>query len=127
MRFLIIDDNQETLLLLEKIVSKYGECVTATNGNEALDHFKEAHTQNNPFHLILLDIMMPGMDGHEVLKTIRHLEMNEFPSEKKAKIAMLTALGSPSSRFASYEEGCEYYLTVSPWQRSFHIETGNRV
>lgn len=111
MRFLIVDDNQETLILLEKIVSKHGECVTASNGNEALRLFREAHEQGKPFHLIFLDIMMPGMDGHEVLKAIRGTEKTEFPPEKKSKIAMLTALGSPSSRFTSYEEGCEYYLT----------------
>lgn len=111
MRFLIVDDNQETLILLEKIVSKYGECTTARNGNEAIQRFREAHEQDRPFHLIFLDIMMPGMDGHEVLKTIRGIETAQCPIEKKSKIAMLTALGSPSSRFTSYEEGCEYYLT----------------
>ena len=110
MKFLVVDDNKETLLLLDKILSKHGTCVTAETGADAIREFESAHSMNEPFHLIFLDIMMPGMDGNEVLKSIRLLERGKYAEKVKAKIAMLTALGSPKSRFASYEEGCEYYL-----------------
>ena len=110
LKFLIVDDNQEMLLLLKLILSKHGECVTAESGQNALQEFEQAHREKKPFHLVFLDIMMPGMDGHEVLRSIRALEQNKYSTESKAKIAMLTALGSPKSRFSSYEEGCEYYL-----------------
>lgn len=110
MNFLVIDDNHETLLLLQKILSKFGECITVNNGLEAIKVFELAHQNNAPFHLIFLDIMMPVMDGHEVLKAIRKLEQEKYPTENRVQIAMLTALGSPKSRFTSYEEGCEYYL-----------------
>ncbi len=110
MRFLAIDDNKETLHLLLKILTQYGECVAVDNGKEAIECFESAHQEKNPFHLIFLDIMMPQMDGHEVLKAIRTLETEKYPNEERAKVAMVTALGSPKNRFASYEEGCEYYL-----------------
>ncbi|MCG8337468.1 MAG: response regulator [Proteobacteria bacterium] len=125
MKFLIIDDNNETLLLLKKILDDHGECVTADNGPAAIKAFEAAHESNAPFHLIFLDILMPGMDGHEVLKALRKLEESKYQEDLKAKIAMLTALGSPKNRFASYEEGCEYYL-VKPIVKAEIIETVNK-
>ncbi len=110
MRFLAIDDDTDTLRLLEVILSKHGKCSSARNGQDAIELFEEAHQSNDPFHLIFLDIMMPGMDGRDVLKTIRNLEETKYSDKPRAKITMLTALGSPKTRFASYEEGCEYYL-----------------
>lgn len=110
MNFLVIDDNNETLVLLQKILSNFGVCVTVNNGPEALKVFESALQSQSPFHLIFLDIMMPEMDGHEVLKAIRKLEREKYPTENRVQIAMLTALGNPKSRFTSYEEGCEYYL-----------------
>ena len=110
LKFLVVDDNKETLLLLELILSKHGKCITVDNGGDALKEFELAHEKKTPFNLIFLDIMMPRMDGHEVLKSIRTLEQTKYPPDSRAKITMLTALGSPKSRFTSYEEGCEYYL-----------------
>ena len=121
MKILTVDDNNETLILLNKILSPYGECVSINNGKEAISLFESAHKENKPFHLIFLDIMMPEMDGHEVLKTIRRLENEKYSPESKAKIAMLTALGNPKNRFNSFEEGCEYYL-VKPVIKTDIIE-----
>jgi len=110
LRFLAIDDNLETLMLLEKMLSEYGECTTASNGQDAIREFEQAHLAKSPFHLIFLDIMMPGMDGHEVLQAIRRLEEEKFPAGQRAKITMITALGDQKNRFASYEQGCEYFM-----------------
>lgn len=110
LKFLIVDDNKETLTLLEIMLAQHGECVTAENGIDAIKKFELALQQKKPFHLVFLDIMMPGKDGHEVLKIIRNLEQEVYPGVHQAKVAMLTALGTPKVRFASFEEGCEYYL-----------------
>ncbi len=110
MKFLVVDDDIDTLKLLDKILSKRGTCITVNNGADAIKEFEYAHSVNQPFHLVFLDIMMPGMDGHAVLKSIRSLEENKYPKETRAKIVMLTALVNSKNRFASYEEGCEYYL-----------------
>lgn len=110
MRFLAIDDDTDTLRLLEVILSKHGTVSSARNGKEAIELFEEAHQKNNPFQLVFLDIMMPGLDGHDVLKIIRNLEESKYSDKPRAKVAMLTALGNHKTRFASYEEGCEYYL-----------------
>ncbi|MBU3917244.1 response regulator [bacterium] len=125
MKILTVDDNNETLILLSKLLSPFGECVSVNNGKEAIRLFELAHEENKPFHLIFLDIMMPGMDGHEVLKTIRRLENEKYSPESKAKIAMLTALGNPKNRFNSFEEGCEYYI-VKPIIKTDILEIINK-
>ena len=66
-RILIVDDNKDIQEVLGTYVAKAGfEPVTANDGFEALDVFKKT----NPA-VILLDVMMPGMDGYRVCETIR--------------------------------------------------------
>ncbi|MCP4757310.1 MAG: response regulator, partial [Proteobacteria bacterium] len=94
---------------------------TVDNGKNALEIFQTAHENDDPFDLIFLDILMPEMNGHEVLKKLRNLETEKYPHGKRAKIAMLTALGNPKNRFASFEEGCDYYV-VKPIIKSEIID-----
>ncbi|MDL2319051.1 response regulator [Eubacteriales bacterium OttesenSCG-928-A19] len=66
-RVLLVDDNEINLLVAEEILKQYGmQVVPVTNGMEALERAKE-----EPFDLILMDHMMPGMDGVETTKRIR--------------------------------------------------------
>ena len=125
MRILAVDDNKETLILMAKILEPYGDCAIADNGEAALQLFQNAHTNGHPFHLIFLDIMMPGLSGHDVLKRIREIEREQRSPETNAKIAMLTALGNPKNRFSSFQEGCEYYL-VKPIIKSEIIAVINQ-
>lgn len=66
-RILIVDDEPATVELLEKAVSLLGYQVdSALNGEDAL-----ASIRNHPPDLVLLDLMMPGIDGYEVLRRMR--------------------------------------------------------
>lgn len=66
---LCIDDDELILDVVQTTLEKHGYSVlTATNGNEALELFKE-----NAIDLVLVDYEMPGMNGHEVTKEIRNL------------------------------------------------------
>lgn len=72
---LIVEDDLVSQKLLEKIVSSFGyNVLTADNGEEALSIFSE-----NDISLILLDIMLPGIDGYEVAYNIRGNSNRNIP------------------------------------------------
>jgi len=109
MKILVIDDHPDSLNLIQTLLSPVATCVVADNGAEGLRLF-EAAQAHDPFHLIFLDIMMPNMDGHEVLVRLRALEKEKFAHQPAVRIAMLTAAGNSKNRFTSFKEGCDYYV-----------------
>ncbi len=111
MKMLIVDDDLANCQLIEHIVQSYGESVIAENGARAVKAFMAAHEDNDPFDIIFLDIMMPGKDGHQVLKEIREWEgKNLSYGQGDSKIVMISALDSKDHILSSFKEGCEYYL-----------------
>lgn len=79
-KILIVDDEIDTLELIKLVLESAGfSTVLASNGMEALEKIKEAK-----FDLVLLDIMMPDMDGWEVFRNIKEMD-------KTIPIAILTA------------------------------------
>jgi two-component system, chemotaxis family, chemotaxis protein CheY len=112
MRILIVEDEFTSRRILMKLLAPYGECDIAVNGVEALEAFTQALKEKNCYGLICLDIMMPGMDGLEVLKTIREKEEDAgvFP-RKEVKIIMTTSLRTPKDVFHAFSDGgCTNYL-----------------
>ena len=77
MKTLIVEDDFTSRLLMQAILSPYGECHIAVNGREAIQAFRLARAQGHPYDLVCLDIMMPEMDGHAVLKALRAAEEAE--------------------------------------------------
>jgi len=100
-RILIVDDEEEILELLEYNLKAAGYSIkTAHNGKEAV----EAVKQFNP-HVILMDIMMPIMDGIEACRIIRQeLKMNQI------LIIFLTARSEEYSEVAAFEAGANDYI-----------------
>ena len=71
-RILVVDDNNMNLMVVKGLLKKTKvQIVTCNNGRECLERMQKEH-----FHIILLDHMMPGMDGMEVIKRTRTLENN---------------------------------------------------
>ncbi|VDG96559.1 Staphylococcal respiratory response protein A [Lysinibacillus sphaericus] len=96
---LLIDDEQRMLDLLELFLAPHGyRCLQATDGEAALSLFKEEKV-----HLVLLDVMMPGMDGWEVCRRIR--ETSEVP------VILLTARSDKSDVVKGLEQGADDYIT----------------
>ena len=112
MKILIVDDDQTSAKLLDGYLKMYGECHIAESGEEGLEAIKYAMQNNAPYELVTLDIMMPIIDGHETLKTIRELERSTFNvSGKSAKIIMVSALDDINTVMKSFQELCDAYLT----------------
>jgi two-component system chemotaxis response regulator CheY len=112
MKTLIVEDEPTSRLLLQAILSGYGDCDIATDGEEAVEAFRSAFEQGVPYDLVCMDIMMPKLDGHEALAKIRNIEKEgKVPAEEAAKVIMTTALGDPKNVVkALYGEGAGSYL-----------------
>jgi DNA-binding response OmpR family regulator len=101
-RVLVVEDQQEIRSIVEKYLLKEGyDVLTVGDGFEALAVFN-SHT----VHLVLLDIMMPGIDGFEVLKEIRNV--SEIP------VIILTARQGEIDRVRGFRTGVDDYV-VKPF------------
>jgi two-component system alkaline phosphatase synthesis response regulator PhoP len=101
-KILLVDDEQDILDLISYNLEKEGYRVaTATNGQEALDVVRSFAPD-----LILLDVMMPEMDGIETCVEIRKLEFMNAPL-----IAFLTARGEDYSQIAGFDAGADDYIS----------------
>jgi PAS domain S-box-containing protein len=99
---LVVDDQPQNIELLEAYLVPQGyEIVRAVNGEEALGKLS-----GNKIDLILLDVMMPGMDGFEVTRRIRQDEKN-----RQLPIILVTALRETENRVKGIEAGCDDFLS----------------
>ncbi|MCP4715040.1 MAG: response regulator, partial [Deltaproteobacteria bacterium] len=96
---------------MQKMLAAYGQCDNAANGEEAVEAFQLAWDEDNAYDLICLDIMMPGVNGHEALEKIRALEQQRgIAAKDEVKVIMTTSLDDPKSVVSSYKEGATAYL-----------------
>ncbi|HEX4634878.1 MAG TPA: response regulator, partial [Rhizomicrobium sp.] len=101
-RVLVVDDILSNVKLLEaKLTAEYFEVMTAFNGLECLSKMEQAVPD-----IVLLDVMMPGMDGFEVCRRIK-----TDPRTAHVPVVMVTALDQPSDRVAGLEAGADDFLT----------------
>jgi two-component system chemotaxis response regulator CheY len=103
MKCLIIDDDEFNRDFVATLLSEVGECDEASSGAEAIIKFKDALDGDSPYEVIFLDIMMPGLNGHDTAKAIRALEKEKgIRAGKGVQIVMLTALNSPKDAMESF-------------------------
>ena len=106
-RILLVDDEQSIQTLLSYPLRKDGYHVTsALDGSEALQRFDEGR-----FDLVVLDLMLPALDGVEVCRRLR--------SRSQVPIIMLTAKGSETDKVAGLEVGADDYITKPFSMREF--------
>lgn len=110
-KILIVEDDLMSREMMSAILEPYGTCHMAANGAEGLDAFRTALDQNRPYDLICLDLVMPGMTGHEVIKTIRGVEeeRNILPPEC-AKVIIVSAMRDCDNIMGAFINQCEAYL-----------------
>jgi two-component system alkaline phosphatase synthesis response regulator PhoP len=101
-KILLVDDEQDILDFLSYNLSKEGyEVLTASNGNDAIAISKKELPK-----LIILDVMMPELDGMETCR-----QMREIPELKDIVIAFLTARNEDYSQIAGFDVGGDDYIT----------------
>lgn len=112
MKILIVDDDDDNRLVIVKIIGPLGHCDQAADGFEALEAFEGAMNNGEPYDIVFLDIMMPNMDGHEVLRAMRTFEKGKrMVTGSVTKIFMVTALGTDDNVFKAFLEGeCTDFL-----------------
>ena|SRR2546423_6834656 len=99
---LAVDDNEDSLRIVQMIVQAAGfEVRIAHNGKQALEAVEEALPE-----LIIMDVMMPEMDGVEALRTLR-----ASPRTARIPVILLTAKGQDEDVLSGYESGAAYYMT----------------
>ena len=99
-RLLMIDDDRKLCRLVSTYLEPLGFDVTAVHtGPEGVER---ATTAELPWHAVLLDVMLPGIDGFEVLKRIR--------ARSQVPVLMLTARGEETDRIVGLEVGADDYL-----------------
>lgn len=100
-KILLVDDEPDILEFLSYNLKKEGfQVSTAGNGVQAIEKAKKFHP-----HLIILDVMMPEMDGIETCEKIRSL-----PDFQDVLISFLTARGEDYSQIAGFEAGADDYI-----------------
>lgn len=119
MRALIVEDDFGSRRYLQTIMQNYARCDVVVDGQEATEAFGLAWEENDPYHLILLDIMMPNVDGQTALREIRDAEKRMgVHATDQVKVVMTTALEDPKNVVeAYYAGGADSYL-VKPIDRT---------
>jgi DNA-binding response OmpR family regulator len=101
-RVLVVDDEPNIVMSLRFLMEREGyEVVVAPTGQKALDALDQG-----PADLVLLDVMMPELDGFEVCQRIR-----DNPAWKETRIVMLTAKGRDVERDKGIALGADAYVT----------------
>jgi two-component system chemotaxis response regulator CheY len=108
---LIVDDELTSRELLTMILKAYGPADAVADGLDGLKAFNLA-LGREPYDLIMLDIMLPRMDGQQVLKAIRRIEQERgVVGLEQVKIVMISALGDFSNVSQAFASACTSYLT----------------
>lgn len=111
MKCLIVEDDLISRKLLQTYLADHADCNVACDGREAIEEFAEALDAGQPYDLICLDIMMPGMGGREALAEIRRLEEERgIGGFSGVKVIMTTALDDSTNILGAFREGCEAYV-----------------
>ena len=101
-RVLIVDDEPNIVLSLQFLLDREGyDVVVARDGESAL-----ASAAGAPPDLVVLDLMLPGIDGYEVCRRLR-----AAPDTENARIVLVTARGREAERVRGLEEGADAYVT----------------
>jgi DNA-binding response OmpR family regulator len=99
-RILVVDDDADVRSMVRTVLETEGYAVDVANDGFAALRAVEARTPD----CVVLDVMMPGMDGHAVLSRIRGGDRSQMP------VVMLTAAADDDQAWQAWTEGVDYFL-----------------
>ncbi len=116
-RILILEDDPVSGKMMEKFLEPFGSRTLVTDGQQAIDAYRRACDENAPFHLFMIDIMVPEIHGKEVLRMIREMEHERgIPDYKRMRCVMTSSLGDSENIIESFHSKCDAYL-IKPIDR----------
>ncbi|WP_022662621.1 hybrid sensor histidine kinase/response regulator [Paucidesulfovibrio longus] len=119
MRILAVDDNNISRVVLTKILETFGfRCDAAESAFTALTLLEKAHTENDPYRLVVTDWRMPGMDGLDLAARIKSDEKLSPPP----KVIMLTAHGQDEAMHRAEQLALDGFM-LKPFNRSILFDT----
>lgn len=105
MRALIVEDTLINQEFLKMIMADHGDCQVVESGEAAIEAFGTA-LEDEPFDLVFMDIMLPGMDGLQALERIRDMETKSGVAPgKEVKAIVTTALDDDDKASRAYIHG----------------------
>ncbi len=116
-RILVVDDEPQNITIMREILKTEYTVIAATDGARALALAQSA----SPPDLILLDVMMPGIDGHEILRRLR-----ADARTAGLPVVLVTARGEVGDKMTGYELGSSDYIT-KPVDSSFVLSVVRRL
>lgn len=100
---LIVDDDELGRELIASYLEGVAECEMAENGEQAVAMFQDSFEVGNPYNLIILDLVMPKMDGHTAAKEIRMIEKEwGIGLNDGVNIIVLSSLNTPQDIIQAY-------------------------
>jgi len=113
MRILVVDDDRLNRQFLVDFMQAYGTCDEVGDGLAAVGAYRSALEEGEPYGLLCLDIMMPQLDGMEVLRRVQdvYAEKGEELAGPRPKVIMMTAIEDMQHINAAFELGCDAYAS----------------
>ncbi|MFP4391723.1 MAG: response regulator [Desulfohalobiaceae bacterium] len=121
-RILIVEDSASVQKRFVSILGVFAECHLAHNGQEAVHMYKRFHQQGQGFDLVLMDVIMPVMDGLSAVQKIREYETG-LEDCQEAKILIISTVQDPDKILqAQFDCGADGYIT-KPFARDTLLGT----
>ncbi len=118
-RILIVEDNQALQTFLCEVLSDYS-CDVADNGAQALELLQAAQAEESPYHLLLTDLMMPVLDGNELIHRLRSDDQ-----WAALRIVVLSARNQPTEKLNLLRSGVDDFLTKPFSPEELHLRLKN--
>lgn len=117
MRILLLEDETVNRLSHTELLSRFGQCHAVVNGTEGVAAFRQALEAGEPYDLVVTDIQMPQMDGHQAVALFRELE-DEFADAptamQRTPIIFVSGMADDRSKGRAFFEGLAVSYVEKP-------------